>query len=115
MYGFAKLFDLDTQRELATLHGFLLGVHSVAFSPDGTRLALGSNGREAVKLWDVASLEEVATLGAQGSVFSSTQFSPDGNILGSLNNSGDLYLWRAPSWEEINGAEAKEKAEINRP
>ena len=65
MYGFAKLFDVDTPRELATLHGFLMGVHSVAFSPDGTRLALGSDGREAVKLWDVASLQEVATLGAR--------------------------------------------------
>jgi WD40 repeat protein len=115
LYGFAKLFDLNAQRELATLHGFLLGVHSVAFSADGTRLALGSNGREAVKLWDVASLEEVATLAAQGSIFFSTKFSPDGNVLGSLNDSGDLYLWRAPSWDEINTAEAKEKTEIKQP
>jgi WD40 repeat protein/serine/threonine protein kinase len=115
MYGFARMFDVDTQRELATLHGFLMGVHSVAFSPDGTRLALGSDGREAVKLWDVASLEEVATLGAQGSVFLSTKFSPDGNVLGSLNDSGVLYLWRAPSWDEINGAEAKEKASTKQP
>ena len=115
MYGFAKLFDVEAARELTTLHGFLLGVHSVAFSADGTRLALGSDGSEAVKLWDVASLEEVLTLGAQGSVFSSTRFSPDGNVLGSLNNSGDLYLWRAPSWDEINTAEAKEKVEIKQP
>jgi WD40 repeat protein len=114
-YGFAKLFDLDAPRELATLHGFLMGVHSVAFSADGTRLALGSNGSEAIKLWDVASLEEVVTLGAQGSVFFSTKFSPDGNVLGSLNESGVLYLWRAPSWDEINAAEAKEKTEIQQP
>jgi eukaryotic-like serine/threonine-protein kinase len=115
MFGFAKLFDLEEQRELATLHGFLLGVHSVAFSADGTRLALGSNGREAVKLWEVDSLEEVLTLSAEGSLFGATQFSPDGNVLGSLNGSGVLYLWRAPSWDEINTAEAKEKVEINQP
>jgi WD40 repeat protein/serine/threonine protein kinase len=115
LYGFAKLFDVDTQRELATLHGFLLGVHSAAFSPDGARLALGSNGREALKLWDVVSLEEVATLGAQGSLFFSTKFSQDGNVLGSLNDSGVLCLWRAPSWEEIAAVEAKEKADGNRP
>jgi WD40 repeat protein len=114
-YGFAKLFDLDAPRELATLHGFLMGVHSAAFSPDGTRLAFGGDGTEAVKLWDVASLEEVVTLGAQGSVFLSTKFSPDGNVLGSLNFSGVLCLWRAPSWDEINTAEAKEKAEIQQP
>ncbi|MGC9940569.1 MAG: protein kinase [Verrucomicrobiota bacterium] len=114
-YGFAKLFDFDARRELATLRGFLLGVHSVAFSPDGTRLALGSNEREAVKLWDVASLEEVATLGARGSLFLSTRFSPDGNTLGSMNGSGELYLWRAPSWAEINMAEAQEKARDTQP
>jgi WD40 repeat protein len=92
-----------------------MGVHSVAFSADGTRLALGSDGREAVKLWDVASLEDVATLGARGSVFLSTKFSPDGNVLGSLNDSGILYLWRAPSWDEINAAEEKEKSESKQP
>ena len=97
------------------MHGFLMGVNSVAFSADGTRLALGSDGREAVKLWDVASLEEVVTLAAHGSVFISTKFSPDGNVLGSLNASGILYLWRAPSWDEINAAEAKEKAKIQQP
>jgi WD40 repeat protein len=114
-YGFAKLFDVDAPRELATLHGFLMGVHSVAFSADGTRLALGSDGREAVKLWDAASLEEVATLGAQGSLFFSTKFSPDGNVIGSLNDSSVLYLWRAPSWDEINTAEAKERAPTKQP
>ena len=115
MFGFAKLFGVDPPRELATLHGFLLGVHSAAFSPDGTRLALGSDGREAIKLWDVASLQELVTLGAKGSVFYRTKFSPDGNVLGSLNNSGVLYVWRAPSWAEINAAEAKEKAESRQP
>ena len=115
MFGFAKVFDLVAQREAATLHGFLMGVHSVAFSDDGTRLALGSDGREAVKLWDLESLEELLTLGAEGSLFDSTQFSPDGNVLGSLNSAGELYLWRAPSWDEINAADAQEKAGIKQP
>lgn len=86
-----------------------MGVHSIAFSADGSRLALGSDGREAVKLWDLDSLEELLTLSAQGSVFNLTQFSPDGNVLGSLNKSGVLYLWRAPSWEEIAAVEAAAK------
>jgi len=48
---------------------------------------------------------------------------PDGNILGSeklweLGNEkmwGILHLWRAPSWEEITPAEAKEIALIKQP
>ena len=34
--------------------------------------------------------------------FSLTSFSPDGNVIGTLN------LWRAPSWADINAAEAKD-------
>jgi len=41
----------------------------VAFSPDGTRIATGSNGREAVKLWDPESGQEVLTLEGSSSIF----------------------------------------------
>ena len=89
------------------LSGRLLGVHSVAFSRDGKRLATG-HGKEAVGLWDTESWEEVLTLGGQGSVFSSTAFSPDGKVIGTMNAAdpvGIVQLWRAPSWEEINAEE----------
>jgi hypothetical protein len=36
-------------------------------------------------------------------------FSPDGDAIGWLNLTGDLYLWRAPSWAEIGAAEAKDR------
>jgi WD40 repeat protein len=97
----------------------------VAFSPDSTRLALGGSGNEAVKLWDVASYQELLTLGAEGSVYRQTAFSSDGSVIGSMSDAGTLCLWRAPSWEEINAAEAKDppspgyggqgKAEIKQP
>lgn len=65
-----------------------------------------------MKLWDADSLQELISLGAEGSMFFHTRFSPDGNVLGSLcASSGVLYLWRAPSWQEIQVAEAKEKME----
>ncbi len=34
-------------------------------------------------------------------------FPRDGNVLGSINRSGLLHLWRAPSWEEIEEAEKR--------
>ena len=52
--------------------------------------------------------QELLTLEGEGSLFYRTAFSPDGNVLGSMNWSGVLHLWRAPSWAEI---EAAEKAE----
>ena len=103
------LWDAATSKKTATLHGFLQGMHSVAFSPDGKRLVIGSNGKEAVKLWDVDSHQELLTLEGQGSLFRATAFSPDGNLLAASNGRGRLHIWRAPSLEEIARLEARER------
>ncbi len=104
--GVGHLWDTASARMRANVQGFLQGTHSVAFSPDGQRLAIGSNGNEAIKLWDVGSLQELLTLPGQGSMFNTTAFSPDGSILASANSEGLLHIWRAPSFEEIARREA---------
>jgi WD40 repeat protein len=81
------------------------GVHSVAFSPDSARLAVGSDGSEGIKLWDTQSLMEVLELRSQGGALFRSAFSPDGNLLGAMNKIGLLQVWRAPSWGEIEAAE----------
>jgi len=103
--GYAKIWDLRTLREIAVLRGFLQGAHSVAFSPDGNRLAVGSGTTEAVKLWDLESGQEVLTLEGEGSVIDQSAFSPDGAVLASMSRRGVMDLWRAPSWAEIAAAE----------
>jgi hypothetical protein len=45
----------------------------------------------------------------QGYTEGDMAFSPDGDAIGWLNMTGDLYLWRAPSWAEIGAAEAKDR------
>ena len=70
---------------------------------------------DAVKLWDVDSWQELLTLQDTGSESVVTAFSPDGNAIGTLSVDGFLHVWQAPSWAEINAAEAKEKAEIKQP
>jgi WD40 repeat protein/cell division protein FtsL len=114
--GYARVWETADWQEAATLRGFKLGTQSVAFSPDGNRLAAGAGAPEAaLHLWDVISWQDVLTLSAEGSIFSSTQFSPDGNTLGTMSGDGLLNLWHAPSWDEINAAEAKVKMEIKQP
>jgi WD40 repeat protein len=107
--GIGHLYDAATGRKTATLQGFLQGAHSVSFSPDGQRLAIGSNGNEAIKLWDVESLQELLTLKGVGSIFNSVTFSPDGNVLASANSQGILHIWRAPSFEDIARSEAQRR------
>ena len=60
----AMIYDTATGTRLHTLHGHMNSVSGLNFSPDGTRLATGSGGHEAVKLWDLATGQEVLNLTA---------------------------------------------------
>ena len=113
--GFGRVWDAATWQPVATLRGFLKGAHTVAFSADGKRLAIGSGDHEAVKLWDTESWQDVFTLEGQGTGYMGVWFSPDGNTIAWGNQSGVLHVWSAPSWEEIAAAEAKEKTESKLP
>jgi WD40 repeat protein/tRNA A-37 threonylcarbamoyl transferase component Bud32 len=107
--GSVRLWDVAALKLLESLKGFLLAATSVAFSPDGRRLAATSNGQEAVKLWDAETRQEVLTLSGDGSQFFDLKFSSDGRFLLAVNSAGIAHLWSAPSWEEIAAAEADEK------
>ena len=89
-----KLWDVQSQREIATLTGHSNWVLSVAFSPDGRTLA-SMSGDNTIKLWDVRSQRQIATLtGHLGSVLS-VAFSPDGRTLASAGLDMTIKLWRA--------------------
>ena len=85
--------------------------HGIAFSADGRRLISTSGGREAVKLWDVGTRQELLTLGGTGSLLDAARWSADGDVILA---GAPWQAWRAPSWEEIAAAEAKEKTAIKR-
>jgi hypothetical protein len=61
-------------------------VNSVAFSPDGQRLAVPTNNDYSVGIWDCATGKEVATLyGLREVAPSSVAFSPDGRRVAAGN------------------------------
>jgi WD40 repeat protein len=113
--GYARVWNTATWQERNTLRGYLVGVSSVAFSPDGRELATGSDQQEALRLWDTESWQDLLTLAGQGANFKLTAFSPDGNVIGSMNLTGTLHLWRAPSWAEIHAVEAESNREAQQP
>ena len=71
-------------------------VYTVAFSPDGQRLASGGDDN-AVILWDTTSNLELKTLIGHDDWVKSVAFSPNGQVLASAAMDGSLKLWEVPS------------------
>ena len=71
---------------------------SVAFSPDGSRLAVSGGGGIA-QVWDVASGEQLLQLDTPEITISRLIFSPDGRQLAAAGADGIARLWDADSGE----------------
>jgi WD40 repeat protein/tRNA A-37 threonylcarbamoyl transferase component Bud32 len=93
-YYLQRLCQLD----LRTFNGGRGRVQSVAFSPDGTRLA--SAGDE-LKIWDLTNGQEVLTLRGHRGAVNSVAFSPDGKHLASAANDQTVKLWDATTGRAV--------------
>jgi WD40 repeat protein len=115
-----KLWDARTGAEVATLgfgtpfgYGVSASGETLAFSPDGTRIALSvtpSRGQRLgaafnptpgeILLWDVATGKELFRLKGHTSQVNSVAFSPDGKRLASAAQA-EVKLWDAAAGKEL--------------
>jgi serine/threonine protein kinase len=69
---------------------------TLAFSPDGNTLAVGSDSG-ALRLWDPRRHSLLATLTGHRYALFATAFSPDGRLLASGGYDGEVLLWDVPT------------------
>ena len=93
------LYDAETFDELALLTGHKEEVTTVAFSPDGTKLASGSGFHfpGTLKLWDVDTGQNIDTFQVEGGSTDSISFSPDGKMLAWADR-----LWDVDTGQQLD-------------
>ncbi|MGO9446027.1 MAG: WD40 repeat domain-containing protein, partial [Thiobacillaceae bacterium] len=75
-------------------------ITSVAFSPDGQRIATGSDD-DTAKVWDSASGTELLTFKGHRGWVTSVAFSPDGHRIATGSYDGTAKVWEVGNRQEV--------------
>jgi WD40 repeat protein len=101
--GTVTMCDVLDGKQIWEKSGLYYTINNLAFSPEGTRLALASQaayrGGGGVRLWDAASGQELLVLDTQAPMVYGVQFSPDGRRLASTTSNTSFNLFSKVSTE----------------
>ncbi len=86
------VIDVASGDVVATLQGHTRPVNSIHFTPDGSRIATGSEDN-LIKIWDVDKASELLTLRGHSGAVTDVKFTPDGVKLVSASTDASVIIW----------------------
>ena len=110
--GLINLWDLESEELVYATQDSGDHVLSLAYSPDGTLLASGSQSGNLV-LWEAGSGERLAILGAHNASVVDVAFSPDGRLLAAAiltDGASTVEIWEVASEELLAQLEGESLA-----
>ena len=97
--GDLRLFPVHGDAEPIVLRGEVGDITTVAFSPDGQRLAAGTD-RGTARVWRLDGTEDSIELSGHAGRVTGIAFSPDGKQVVTGSRDGTVRVWRV-TWDEL--------------
>ncbi|HUE71084.1 MAG TPA: protein kinase [Pirellulaceae bacterium] len=97
--GMIKTWEIDNGRELLTIPGWAPNPSALAFSPDGSQLAVARSSPAEVKVISLVAPREAATLPA-ARAHHSLAFSSDGKWLAAPGPQDTVEVWDVAGWQK---------------
>ena len=98
--GFNRAFAQDQELKLVFPLGHTDEIHSVVFSPDGTRV-LTASADQTAKVWDIATGAVLLDLQGHTSVLLSAAYSSDGMRIVTASGDSTVKIWDAKEGREL--------------